>query len=100
MPETHVAYTDPSLRSELKRLGIDLDDIPPLLRKSQIVSNPGKPPGLLPIPTPTFNKNVADGLIPKPVKVGARAVAWRRSDILRILIEGVAQPARRGRGRR
>jgi predicted DNA-binding transcriptional regulator AlpA len=100
MPETHVAYTDPSLRSELKRLGIDFDDIPPLLRKAQIVSDPGKPPGLLPIPTPTFNKNVRDGLIPKPVKVGTRAVAWRRSDILKILLEGVEPPRRVLRGRR
>jgi hypothetical protein len=99
VPETHVAYTDPSLRAELRKIGIDLDAIPPLLRKADIVSDPGKPPGLLPIPTPTFNKNVADGLIPKPVKVGTRAVAWRRADILKILIDGVAPP-RRGRGRR
>jgi hypothetical protein len=88
-------YTDPILRRRLLDIGIDLDLIPPLLRKAQIVTDPGKPPGLLPIPTPTFNKNVADGLIAKPVPVGARAVAWRRADIVRILIEGTILPPRR-----
>jgi predicted DNA-binding transcriptional regulator AlpA len=88
-------YADPILRRKLLELGIDIDLIPALLRKAQIVSDPGKPAGLLPIGTATFNKNVADGLIAKPVRIGARAVAWRRHDIVRIMIEGTVLPRRR-----
>jgi len=95
-------YSDPILRRRLlDEFGIDLDLIPLMLRKAQIVSDPGKPPGLLPIPTATFNKNVADGRIPKPVHVGKRAVAWRRQDIIRVLIDGtVLHRSRRTSSRR
>jgi hypothetical protein len=86
-------YADPILRRQLLALGIDLDLIPPLLRKAQIVSEPGQP-GLLPLPRATFRKNVRMGLIAGPVKIGKRAVAWRRSDIVKILVEGIQQPRR------
>jgi predicted DNA-binding transcriptional regulator AlpA len=90
-----MAYTDPILRAELLKLGIDLDQFPLVLRKAQIVSDPGKPAGILPIPTPTFDKNVSDGRIPRPIPLGARAVGWRRADIVKILIEGTVSPRRR-----
>lgn len=37
--------------------------------------------GLLPLSRATIWALVKDGTFPKPIKIGARAVAWRLSDI-------------------
>ncbi len=54
------------------------------LRLCQIVgdkkANPPTP-ALLPIGKSTFLKRVADGEYPKPVRLGARTVAWKVEDI-------------------
>ncbi|MEF3073947.1 AlpA family phage regulatory protein [Methylobacter sp. Wu1] len=40
----------------------------------------GVPP-LIPISKRTWEKGVAEGKYPKPVGLGERAIAWRKSDI-------------------
>lgn len=54
-----------------------------------IIGNPkAQPPipALLPVGRTTFLKRVKDGTYPSPIRLGARSVAWRVSDI-RALIE-------------
>jgi hypothetical protein len=85
--------SDPILRARLLKVGLDLDQIPPLLRESDIVSD-GKRVGLLPMTRPTFRKAVKDGFITKPVRLGRTSWAWRRHDIVTILLEGTAPPKR------
>lgn len=46
---------------------------------------PGK---LIPVSRSTWWAGVAAGRYPKPVKIGARAVAWRVDDLLRLVEEG------------
>jgi prophage regulatory protein len=43
-------------------------------------------PAVLPISRSTFLSRVKDGIYPRPIRLGARAVAWRVEDI-RSLIE-------------
>lgn len=57
-----------------------------LLRLEQITGNREK--GILPIipiGKSTFLKRVANGGYPKPVRLGARTVAWRLSDIMALV---------------
>jgi prophage regulatory protein len=57
------------------------------LRLVQILGNPKtNTPPLLPIGRTTFLNRVKDGTYPQPVRLGARTIAWRVSDI-RELIE-------------
>lgn len=59
------------------------------LRLPSIIGNPrANPPipALIPVGRATWWAGVASGRYPKPVKIGARATAWRVEDI-RALIE-------------
>lgn len=56
-----------------------------LLRLRQIIG----PGGLIPVSRATWYHGVANGRFPKPVKLGARAVAWRASDIAALVQKGV-----------
>jgi prophage regulatory protein len=80
-------------------LTLDVNDLPPLLRVSDIVRDvkSGRP-GILPLSRAAFLAAVADGYVPPPVRLGAKAVAWRREDILDIVKNGVQ--GRRPRGRK
>jgi len=40
---------------------------------------------LIPLPTATLYKEIEEGRFPKPVRISARTVAWRTSDILQLL---------------
>ncbi len=55
------------------------------LRLPQIIGTKAKP-GPIPVSRSTFYAMIESGKAPRPVKVGARAVAWRARDI-RDLIE-------------
>jgi prophage regulatory protein len=77
----------------------DLDNLPPLLRVSDICRDPKRGyPGILPMTRSAFLTAVEDGYIAPPVKLGAKVVAWRREDILAIVEHGVQ--GRRARGRK
>jgi predicted DNA-binding transcriptional regulator AlpA len=70
---------------------LELDDL--LLRVREIVSNPhAKPPhaGLLPIGRTKFLKLVKAGVLPQPIRIGARGVYWKKSDIDRVRSSGAA----------
>ena len=61
------------------------------LKIGHIICNPKAVPpipALLPVGRTTFLNRVKDGTYPQPVKLGARSVAWRVSDI-RALIEQI-----------
>jgi hypothetical protein len=78
---------------------LDLDNLPPLLRESDICRDPKRGyPGILPMTRSAFRTAVEDGYINKPIKLGAKVVAWRREDILDIVRNGVV--GRREQGRR
>ena len=69
----------------------ELDDL--LLRVREIVSNPrAEPPhvGLLPIGRTKFLKLVKAGVLPQPIRIGARGVYWRKADIDRVRSSGTA----------
>ncbi len=56
------------------------------LRKSEII------PGILPISKSTFHNYINEGLLPPPVSLGDRAVAWPEHEInsvCRALIKGL-----------
>lgn len=57
-----------------------------LLRLRQIIG----PSGLIPVSRSTWWSGVKSGRYPAPVKLGARAVAWRASDIAALIQKGVA----------
>ncbi|WP_199774851.1 helix-turn-helix transcriptional regulator [Pseudoalteromonas sp. T1lg48] len=40
--------------------------------------------GLATVSVPTFYRKVAQGLMPKPVKLGPRAVAWLKDEIIAV----------------
>jgi hypothetical protein len=65
----------------------DLSDVA-LLRLNQIVGDKkrGIPP-MLPLSRSTWLQGVKDGRFPRPVHIGKRCVAWKKSDITK-LIEG------------
>ena len=53
-----------------------------------IIGNPkANPPipALIPIGRTTFLNGVKSGKYPKPVKLGERTIAWRRSDIIALI---------------
>jgi predicted DNA-binding transcriptional regulator AlpA len=78
----------------------DIAKLPPLLRLADIVQDRARNyAGLLPISRKAFLTAVAEGYIPKPVKLGGRAVAWRREDILAIARHGVQGRRPRGSGK-
>jgi prophage regulatory protein len=57
-----------------------------LLRLWQIIGDKKtNTPPLLPIGRTTFLNRVKDGTYPQPVKLGARTIAWRASDIWALL---------------
>jgi hypothetical protein len=65
-----------------------------LLKVREIVrdTNADPPrPGLLPIGRTKFLRLVRAGLLPQPIRLGARGVFWKRSDIERIREHGVAR---------
>jgi prophage regulatory protein len=60
------------------------------LRIWQIIGNPKAVPpipALLPVGRTTFLNGVKSGKFPQPVKLGARSVAWRVSDIRALIDE-------------
>jgi hypothetical protein len=82
-----------------KQFRFDLDNLPPLLRESDIVRDPKRGyPGILPMTRSAFRSAVEDGYIPAPFKLGAKLVAWRKEDIVHIARNGVV--GRREIGRR
>lgn len=61
-----------------------------LLREEQIIGNPKKGIApLLPISRSAFWAGVKEGRFPKPVRLGARTVAWRGSEVQEILDNGI-----------
>lgn len=55
-----------------------------LLRLREIIGDPKAEPPILPIIPKSKSqlyREIAGGVFPKPVKLGARSVAWRESDI-------------------
>ncbi len=85
------SINDPILRLRLlNEAGLDLDAIAPLLRESDICRDPKRPGrgGLLPLTRTSFRAAVVAGLIAKPIKLGVRTIAWRRADILKVLLDG------------
>lgn len=40
---------------------------------------------LIPLSRTTWYQGIKDGVYPAPVKIGKRAVAWRRDDILALI---------------
>jgi hypothetical protein len=72
---------------------------PALMRLSEICRDRRRNyPGVLPITRSTFLDAVADGYIPPGIKLGAKALAWRREIIVHIAEHGVV--GRREQGRR
>ena len=72
---------------------------PSLMRVSDICRDPRRGySGILPLTRSAFLTAVEDRYIAKPVKLGAKVVAWRREDILHIVQHGVV--GRREQGRR
>ena len=91
---------DPSERILRRRLreeaGIDLDDVPALLRERDIVSSP-EHKGILPMTRNGLRTAIAHGYIAKPIPLGVRTIAWRRMDILKVLLDGTARAKQRPR---
>jgi prophage regulatory protein len=59
-----------------------------LLRLPQIIGDPKAEPPILPIypiKKTAWWAGIKEGRYPQPVKIGARAVAWKRSDIDRLI---------------
>lgn len=65
-----------------------------LLRISEIVTRTRKgvrTRGLLNISPATFYRGIAAGIYPKPVQIGPNSVAWRSSDIRRLMESGISE---------
>jgi hypothetical protein len=78
------------LRARLAAIGINIDDYPPLLRRSDICNDPKKGVrGIVPLGTKGWDRAVAQRVAPQPIKLMGRSVAWRRADVLRILVDGM-----------
>ncbi|MFG1433407.1 AlpA family phage regulatory protein [Xanthobacter sp. V2C-8] len=58
-----------------------------LLRLSEII----RPHGPIPVARSTWYAGVQAGRFPRPVKLGARAVAWRASDIANLVENGLSR---------
>jgi prophage regulatory protein len=95
-----------ALAGELKRrtfqvapFQFDPSSLPPLLRLRDIVRDPKHGyPGLVPLTRSGWLDAVEAGYIPPPVRLGPKAVAWKRADVLNVMEHGVGE--RRARGRR
>lgn len=61
-----------------------------LLRLRQILGDKkaGTTP-IIPVSRDTWYKGIKTGRYPQPVRIGARAVAWRAEDVLKLVQEGV-----------
>lgn len=73
--------------SQVEMIEMMYSDNDPLLRVSDIVSDRNASPpriGLLPIGRTKFLKLVRAGVLPQPIRLGARGVFWRRSEIERV----------------
>lgn len=57
------------------------------LRLAQILGLRGQP-AIFPVSRTTWLDGVRSGRYPKPLKIGARAVAWRADDIRKLLAQG------------
>jgi predicted DNA-binding transcriptional regulator AlpA len=91
-------HQDAELRRRLRHeYGIELESLCPMLRESEIITTPERP-GLLKLTRTPFRKAVADGYIPKPVKLGPKVRAWPRMVIVRVMLDGTSLP-REGRAR-
>lgn len=57
-----------------------------LLKLTKIIGDPkkGKDP-IIPVSRSAWYKGIAEGRFPKGVKLGARSIAWRASDIAAIV---------------
>ena len=64
-------------------------DASPLLRRREVLE-------LLKISTSCLYSGMARGVYPRPIRIGSRAVAWRREDIEKIMQNGVEQPGSNG----
>lgn len=81
------------LRPLLAAEGINLDDYPPLLKISEICSNPKKGVrGILPLTRKPFMTAVDNGWVDGLVPLAGRSIAFRRAAILRILLFGMKSP--------
>lgn len=85
MPQHRV---DDDLRRRCAEIGIDFDCLPPMLRERQIVA----PDGLLPVSRPTWREWMDAGIVPKPVRFGAKTIAWHRATIVRMMLDGITLP--------
>jgi hypothetical protein len=71
-----------------------IPDDDPLLSVCEIVRDLNTDPprhGLLPIGRTKFLKLVKAGVLPQPIRIGARGVYWRKSDIDRVRSSGAAE---------
>ena len=64
-------------------------DSSPLLRRREVLE-------LLKISTSCLYSGMARGVYPRLIRIGSRAVAWRREDIEKIMQNGVEQPGSNG----
>ncbi len=64
-------------------------DSSPLLCRREVLE-------LLKISTSCLYSGMARGIYPRPIRIGSRAVAWRREDIERIMQNGVEKPGSNG----
>lgn len=58
-----------------------------LLRLGAVIA----PQGPIPVSRSTWYAGIKSGRYPKPIKLGARAVAWRASDIAELVNKGVSE---------
>ena len=79
-----------------KPFKFDLDDLPLMLRESQICSTP-KRKGLLPISRSTWRDLQEEGYVPPPVRLGPKIIAWPRSVVLNLIENGTGDRRVRGR---
>lgn len=58
------------------------NNLTPFLKISQIIGDKKTGSiGIIPVSLTAWYKGISDGIYPKPIKLGKRASAWRRSDI-------------------
>jgi len=44
---------------------------------------------IIPVSKSSWYQKVKDGIYPKPVKLGARTVAWKKSEIMNLVEKGL-----------
>jgi predicted DNA-binding transcriptional regulator AlpA len=67
------------------------DTWPRLLRVFHIVTTP-RHQGILPISRGAWWRGVNNGTYPAPLRLGAKMVAWKREDVLKICEAGAKRP--------